>query len=85
ETMYAAEHGQSANDEINIIEQNANYGWPDIEGDETADGLEEPFAKSGADDTWAPSGIAFHDGSLYIAALRGTAIKVMDPASAEIT
>ena len=85
ETMYAAEHGQSANDEINIIEQDANYGWPDIEGEETADGIEAPLATSGDDDTWAPSGIDFHDGALYIAALRGTAIKVMDPESAEIT
>ncbi|MFC4712291.1 PQQ-dependent sugar dehydrogenase [Planococcus dechangensis] len=82
--MYASEHGQSANDEINIIEQDANYGWPDIEGEETAEGMEAPFATSGADHTWAPSGIDFHNGSLYIAALRGTAIEVLDPETAEI-
>lgn len=82
--MYASEHGQSANDEINIIEQDANYGWPDIEGKETAEGLEAPFVTSGPNDTWAPSGIAMHGENLYIAALRGAAIKVLDVESAEI-
>lgn len=84
ETMYASEHGQSANDEINIIEEGNNYGWPIIEGDETEEGMESPFFTTGSDDTWAPSGIDMHNGSLYVAALRGTAIKVLDPESAEV-
>ena len=85
ETMYASEHGQSANDEINIIEEGNNYGWPTIEGDESEEGMESPFFTTGSDDTWAPSGIDIHDNSLYIAALRGTAIKVLDLESAEVT
>ena len=84
ETMYASEHGQSANDEINIIEEGNNYGWPTIEGDESEEGMESPFFTTGSDDTWAPSGIDMHDGSLYVAALRGTAIKVLDPETAEV-
>jgi glucose/arabinose dehydrogenase len=30
--LYSSEHGTSANDEINIIEQNRNYGWSIVEG-----------------------------------------------------
>jgi glucose/arabinose dehydrogenase len=77
-TMYASEHGQSANDEINIIEEGNNYGWPIIEGTDEQDGLETPFHTTGSGDTWAPSGIDVQDGLLYVAALRGTALKVLD-------
>ncbi|WP_394121711.1 PQQ-dependent sugar dehydrogenase [Planococcus donghaensis] len=85
ETMYASEHGQSANDEINIIEEGNNYGWPTIEGEETEEGLESPFYMTGSAETWAPSGIAIHNDELYIAALRGTAIQILDLDSAEVT
>lgn len=30
--IYSSEHGASTNDEINIIEENRNYGWPNVEG-----------------------------------------------------
>ncbi|WP_456438439.1 PQQ-dependent sugar dehydrogenase [Psychroserpens sp.] len=30
--MYSSEHGTSTNDEINIIEENRNFGWPNVEG-----------------------------------------------------
>ena len=77
--MYASEHGQSANDEINIIEEGKNYGWPVIEGTESKDGMETPLLTSGSKETWAPSGMIFHKGLLYVAALRGQAILVIDP------
>lgn len=81
--MYASEHGESANDEINIVEEGNNYGWPVIEGNQEESGLETPFITSGQEDTWAPSGIAISGNSLYVAALRGTAIKVFDLESGE--
>ena len=84
EDMYASEHGQSANDEINIINEGDNYGWPTIEGEETAQGLVTPYFTTGSDDTWAPSGLAIQDGLLYIAALRGTAVKVIDLETGEV-
>lgn len=83
--MFASEHGQSANDEINLIAEGSNYGWPLIEGEETEEGLEPPFFTAGADETWAPSGIAVHHDELYIAALRGSAIKILNLETKEIT
>ncbi len=77
-TLYESEHGQSANDEINRIEEGSNYGYPIIEGEETKEGLITPIYTTGKEETWAPSGVAFHKGKLYIATLRGQAIKVLN-------
>lgn len=84
-TLYSTEHGQSANDEINEIVQGGNYGWPKIEGNESKEGMLSPLLTSGANETWAPSGMAFHNGLLFVAALRGEAILVIDPETMEIT
>lgn len=82
--MYASEHGQSANDEINIIQEGNNYGWPIIEGNETETGLESPFYTTGSSETWAPSGITVQDDILYVSALRGAAIHLLDLETAEV-
>lgn len=82
--LYSSEHGQSANDEVNKIEQGGNYGWPDIEGNESKGGMLSPLLTSGANETWAPSGMTFHNGLLYVAALRGEAILVIDPEAMKI-
>ncbi|MBO1220067.1 PQQ-dependent sugar dehydrogenase [Mammaliicoccus sciuri] len=76
--MYASEHGNQANDEINEIKEGQNYGWPVIEGNEENDNMETPIFTSGSDDTWAPSGIAFKDGIIYSTALRGEGIMKFD-------
>ncbi|MEH7180763.1 PQQ-dependent sugar dehydrogenase [Neobacillus vireti] len=77
DTLYASEHGQSAHDEINLIKPGANYGWPVIEGTETKAGMETPIFQSG-EETWAPSGLAAHNGKLYAATLRGNAVREFD-------
>ncbi|MCM3636151.1 PQQ-dependent sugar dehydrogenase [Sporosarcina luteola] len=82
--LYSSEHGQSANDEINKIVQGGNYGWPEIEGIESKQGMLSPLLTSGTNETWAPSGMTFHNGLLYVAALRGEAILVIDPETMEI-
>jgi glucose/arabinose dehydrogenase len=79
-TLYASEHGNDANDEVNIIEAGQNYGWPIIEGQEERDGMVSPLFTSGEEDenTWAPSGMDIFDGKLYVAALRGSAVLEFD-------
>jgi glucose/arabinose dehydrogenase len=75
--LWSVEHGPSGEwkgrgkDELNLIEKGANYGWPIIAGDEQAGGMRRPVAQSGDNETWAPAGIAYLDGSLYFAGLRG--------------
>ncbi|MFE8701946.1 PQQ-dependent sugar dehydrogenase [Cytobacillus sp. FJAT-54145] len=74
-TMYASEHGQSAHDEINLIKAGQNYGWPKIQGDQHFEGMVTPLFHSDSDMTWAPSGMAFHQDKLYVATLRGNAVR----------
>lgn len=73
--LWSTEHGrsgiQSGYDELNRIEKGANYGWPIIQGDETREGMKTPILHSGSNDTWAPGGLAYAQGSLYFAGLRG--------------
>lgn len=82
-TMYASEHGQRANDEINRIEPGRNYGWPIMEGLEEREGMVAPLFTSGDGTTWAPSGMDDADGKLYVAALRGNALMEFDPETGE--
>lgn len=83
-TLYASEHGNKRNDEINLIEAGKNYGWPIIEGTQKRSGMETPIFTAGNKTTWAPSGIAFHDGKLYVATLRGEALKVFNLETNEV-
>lgn len=78
ETLYASEHGNDANDEINRIEAGQNYGWPTIEGNEDQEGMVTPQFTSGDESTWAPSGMDNYNGNLYVAALRGSAVLEFD-------
>lgn len=71
--LWATEHGASAADELNLIEPGKNYGWPIILGEEKAPGLESPVIQSGKE-TWAPSGAAFLNGSIFFAGLRGQSL-----------
>lgn len=76
--LWATEHGPSGSgsgfDEVNLIEKGRNYGWPVIQGDEARDGMEVPIANSGANDTWAPSGMTIVGSILYFAGLRGQSL-----------
>jgi len=88
--LVATEHGPSgwrgiAHDEVNVILSGANYGWPDVIGDETKEGLLNPILHTG-DDTWAPSGAEFYYGDkipqwygkYFVATLRGSHLHMID-------
>jgi aldose sugar dehydrogenase len=79
--LYATEHGPSGfqgccRDELNYIEPGKNYGWPEIKGDETREGMVSPVINAGTSETWAPTGATFVTrgpwaGSLLFGGLRG--------------
>lgn len=71
-TIFSSEHGPSNDDEINIIEKNRNYGWPDVQGYCntpaemsfcTANNVKEPIR------AWTPtlavSGIDYYNHNLF--------------------
>jgi glucose/arabinose dehydrogenase len=54
--LVATEHGPEGDDEVNVIEPGANYGWPEVQGTEHAD-FSAPAAVY--EDSIAPSGATF--------------------------
>ena len=71
--LWETEHGNTATDELNLIEIGKNFGWPTIRGDQTQEGMKSPIIHSGSE-TWAPAGAAFLNGSIFFAGLRGQAL-----------
>lgn len=82
-TMFATEFGQDTWDELNIIEAGNNYGWPRVEGQAGNADFVDPVQQWRPREA-SPSGMAYLDGSLWIANLRGAVLRsvpVSDPAS----
>lgn len=87
EKMWSTEHGDVGNDEINLIRAGLNYGWPEIEGDQTHSEMESPVTHSGREETWAPAGAAYHEDSIFFGGLRGETLyqaKIKDEEVTEI-
>jgi aldose sugar dehydrogenase len=73
--LWIVEHGARGGDEINLVEQGKNYGWPVItygidysgapigEGITAAPGMTQPLYYW--DPSIAPSGMAFYDGDRF--------------------
>ncbi|AWZ10082.1 PQQ-dependent sugar dehydrogenase [Streptomyces sp. ICC1] len=68
--LWAAEFGQNTWDELNLIEPGANYGWPEAEGKAGKPGMRDPVAVWKTEQA-SPSGIAWAQGSVWMAGLRG--------------
>jgi len=75
--LWESEHGQTGNDELNVIQAGHNYGWPIIEGDQSRAGMDTPLlfftpavAPSGAS-FYTGTAIAGFRGDLFVATLRG--------------
>jgi glucose/arabinose dehydrogenase len=79
EALVASEHGPDGDDEVNFLNEGANYGWPDVQGQDHGD-FEPPAAVYS--DSLAPSGATFvtrpgsaWSGDFLVAALVGEQIR----------
>jgi glucose/arabinose dehydrogenase len=68
--LFASEFGQDTWDELNAIKPGGNYGWPDAEGRSSDPEYQNPIAQWHTDEA-SPSGIAYAEGSIWMAGLRG--------------
>ncbi|MFB7913025.1 PQQ-dependent sugar dehydrogenase [Streptomyces sp. NPDC056061] len=68
--LWASELGQDTWDELNRIVPGGNYGWPGAEGKSGKKGFIDPVAQWKTSEA-SPSGIAFAEGSIWMAGLRG--------------
>ncbi|HVX02205.1 MAG TPA: PQQ-dependent sugar dehydrogenase, partial [Nitrososphaera sp.] len=79
--MYATEHGETGNDEINLIKPGGNYGWPIEQCDATR--FEKPVVCFNP--AIAPSGMAIahsdklgYKGDLLVASLKAMQLRKVD-------
>ncbi|MFG2789312.1 PQQ-dependent sugar dehydrogenase [Streptomyces sp. NPDC048419] len=68
--LFASEFGQDTWDELNAIKPGADYGWPNAEGKSSDSKYQNPIAQWHTDDA-SPSGIAYAEGSIWMAGLKG--------------
>jgi glucose/arabinose dehydrogenase len=68
--LWASEFGDSTWDELNLIEKGTNYGWPEVEGRGSSSRFRNPQVVWRTDEA-SPSGLAYLDGRLWLASLRG--------------
>lgn len=71
EQLWASEFGEQTWDELNLIRQGNNYGWPRVEGRGEQTEFTNPAVVWRPEDA-SPSGLAYADGNLWMASLRGT-------------
>ena len=81
--LFEAEHGQIGNDEVNVLREGVNYGWPEAEGRDHGPRFQGPVVLY--EEGIAPSGAAFAKlpgsqwtGDLFVAALRGEQLRRID-------
>ncbi|MGN7190527.1 PQQ-dependent sugar dehydrogenase [Curtobacterium sp. SAFR-003] len=86
-TMFAAEFGQDAWDELNVIEPGQDHGWPEVEGvGGEARGFVDPVQQWSTDDA-SPSGLTVIGDTVYVANLKGASVRavpVSDPGTSTV-
>ncbi|MEV0736486.1 PQQ-dependent sugar dehydrogenase [Streptomyces sp. NPDC050549] len=68
--LFASEFGQDTWDELNAITPGDDYGWPNAEGKGSDPEYHNPITQWHTDDA-SPSGIAYAEGSIWMAGLKG--------------
>jgi glucose/arabinose dehydrogenase len=68
--LWATEFGANTWDELNRIQKGRNYGWPLVEGRGDLEEYANPFVQWRTAEA-SPSGLAYADGALWAASLRG--------------
>ncbi|MFD4873933.1 PQQ-dependent sugar dehydrogenase [Streptomyces sp. NPDC058420] len=68
--LFASEFGQDTWDELNAIKPGDDYGWPNAEGKGNNPKYHNPITQWHTDDA-SPSGIAYAEGSIWMAGLKG--------------
>jgi glucose/arabinose dehydrogenase len=68
--LWATEFGSDVWDELSLIEAGRNYGWPVAEGNADLRDFADPRVQWRPEDA-SPSSVAYADGSLWVASLRG--------------
>lgn len=78
--LWSAEFGQNTWDEFNRIEAGANYGWPIVEGQVGDERFVDPVLQWATSEA-SPSGLAFVEGTFFLAALRGERVWAIEVAA----
>lgn len=79
--LWASEFGDSEWDELNLVEAGGNYGWPEVEGSGGGSEFVDPQLVWPVDQA-SPSGLAYADGRLWMAGLRGQRLWRIDVSAA---
>jgi glucose/arabinose dehydrogenase len=69
--LFAIEFGQNRFDEVNVVEEGSNGGWPEVEGPGDGGGRYLAPVVTWRTDEASPSGAAIAGDSLWVGALRG--------------
>jgi glucose/arabinose dehydrogenase len=77
--LWASEFGQDTWDELNRIDKGTDYGWPEVEGKGSQARFRNPQVVWHTDEA-SPSGLAWLDGHLWLASLRGERLWRIDVA-----
>jgi glucose/arabinose dehydrogenase len=78
--LWASEFGDSTWDELNRIRKGDNYGWPEVEGQGNREKYTDPQVVWRTENA-SPSGLAYLDGHVWMAALRGARLWRVDVSS----
>jgi glucose/arabinose dehydrogenase len=68
--LWASEFGASTFDELNLVEAGGDHGWPQVEGAGGGGQFVDPQLVWSTEEA-SPSGLAYADGHLWMAGLRG--------------